>query len=182
MLAREDYIVSLENENIMLREEIRKSKFYKEKDSYDKFTAGLTVLRKRETSNSRTTRSTLDKSNPRTSLDRADIRVSPLRDKIRDKLQESALSRKRKDELAQLEESMASIKRQQEQLAKEEKEGSVKDSRKGSLRAQRKQSEHRRVGDSPVAMLIGTQLLDESIGSRHDKGRSYQSSKQVEKP
>ena len=46
VIASEDYIVSLDNENIMLREEIRKAKFYKEKSGYTEFTAGLTVLRK----------------------------------------------------------------------------------------------------------------------------------------
>jgi hypothetical protein len=40
------------------------------------------------------------------------MKFSPLRDKIRDKLQESALSRKRQQEMAQLEESILSIKRQ----------------------------------------------------------------------
>lgn len=114
VLAREDYIVALENENILLREEIRKAKFDNEKDGYEKFKAGLTVLRKKSPSKERTHRlATLEKSLTRTSVDRAsEMKFSPLRDKIRDKLQESALSRKRQQEMAQLEESILSIKRQ----------------------------------------------------------------------
>ena len=114
VLAREDYIVALENENILLREAIRKAKFENEKDGYEKFKAGLTVLRKKSPSKERTHRlATLEKSLTRTSVDRAsEIKFSPLRDKIRDKLQESALSRKRQQEMAQLEESILSIKRQ----------------------------------------------------------------------
>ena len=42
--------------------------------------------------------------------------VSPLRDKIREKQVESALSRKRKEELQSLEESIISIKVAQEQI------------------------------------------------------------------
>ena len=51
----------------------------------------------------------------------SDMKFSPLRDKIRDKLQESALSRRRQQEMAQLEESMLSIKRQQEIMLRESK-------------------------------------------------------------
>ena len=56
MLAREDYIIALENENIMLREEIKKSKFNCEKNKYENFLGGLTVLRKDSTSRERGTR------------------------------------------------------------------------------------------------------------------------------
>jgi hypothetical protein len=37
----------------MLREEVRKARFDNEKDGYDKFKAGLTVLRKRSASKDR---------------------------------------------------------------------------------------------------------------------------------
>jgi hypothetical protein len=79
----------LENENVMLREEVRKARFDNEKDGYDKFKAGLTVLRKRSTSKDRAQKnlSTLDKSTTRTSLERqSEMRFSPLRDKISAKL------------------------------------------------------------------------------------------------
>lgn len=65
VLAREDYIVSLENENLMLREEIKRAKFFKEKSGYADFTAGLTVLRKEATSHERASKQQL------TSLERS---------------------------------------------------------------------------------------------------------------
>ena len=93
----------------MLREEVRKAKFDNERDGYDKFKAGLTILRKRSPSKDRAHKnmSTLDKSLTRTSVDRAsaEMRFSPLRDKISAKMQESANNRKRMQETAQLEES-----------------------------------------------------------------------------
>ncbi len=73
----------------MLREEVRKARFDNEKDGYDKFKAGLTVLRKRSPSKDRAQKnlSTLEKSITRTSLDRlSEMRFSPLRDKISAKL------------------------------------------------------------------------------------------------
>jgi len=88
----------------MLREEIRKAKFDNERDGYDKFKAGLTILRKRSPSKDRTQRntSTLNKSLTRTSVERAsaEMRFSPLREKISAKMQESANNRKRMQETA----------------------------------------------------------------------------------
>lgn len=43
--SREDYVVSLENEAVMLRKEIKESKFNNEKQGYDRFVGGLTKLR-----------------------------------------------------------------------------------------------------------------------------------------
>jgi hypothetical protein len=48
---REQYMINLENEAVMLREEIKNSKFHNEKGGYDKFVGGLTKLRSRERSN-----------------------------------------------------------------------------------------------------------------------------------
>ena len=44
-------MINLENEAVMLRDEIKNSKFNNEKGGYDKFISGLTVLRARDRSN-----------------------------------------------------------------------------------------------------------------------------------
>ena len=135
----------------MLREEVRKAKFDNERDGYDKFKAGLTILRKRSPSKdgAHKNMSTLDKSLTRTSIDRAsaEMRFSPLRDKISAKMQESANNRKRMQETAQLEDSIISIKKQQEMM----------------------KVESRRV-ESPLPVLM-TQMLDETIAQRREKVR-----------
>ena len=54
--SREDYMVSLENEAIMLRKEIKLAKFNNEKQGYSGFVGNLTQLRQnrgRSTSNNR---------------------------------------------------------------------------------------------------------------------------------
>ena len=95
MLAREDYIVSLENENLMLREEIKRAKFFKEKSGYADFTAGLTVLRKEAHSRERVTKqnmTSLERSQLRNSfeksrsIDRYSGNASPFKEKIKEKL------------------------------------------------------------------------------------------------
>lgn len=43
--SREEYVVSLETEAIMLRKEIKDSKFNNEKQGYDKLIGGLTKIR-----------------------------------------------------------------------------------------------------------------------------------------
>ena len=43
--AREEYVVSLENESIMIRKEIKDAKFNNEKSGYNGFVSGLTRLR-----------------------------------------------------------------------------------------------------------------------------------------
>lgn len=95
VLAREDYIVSLENENLMLREEIKRAKFFKEKSGYADFTAGLTVLRKEATSHERAVKqqlTSLERSQLRNSyeqarsVDRHSGNASPLKEKIKEKL------------------------------------------------------------------------------------------------
>ena len=47
IVTREDYIVAVEDENIKLREEIKKAKFMNERSGYDNFVNGLTQLRNR---------------------------------------------------------------------------------------------------------------------------------------
>jgi len=42
---REQYVINLENEAVMLRDEIKNAKFNNEKGGYDKFVGGLTKLR-----------------------------------------------------------------------------------------------------------------------------------------
>ena len=147
MLAREDYITRLENENIMLRDEIKKAKFNNEKNGYEKFTTGLTVLRKE--AKERTTRSlnNAEKNIARTSIDK----VSPLRDKISAKLEETAKSRKRLQELQQLEETSNSLKRQTADLKQYQYE---------DLRNNR--------GESPIPVLM-THMLDDSIAARRER-------------
>lgn len=54
--SREDYMISLENEAIMLRKEIKQAKFNNEKTGYSGFVGSLTQLRQsrgRSTSNNR---------------------------------------------------------------------------------------------------------------------------------
>lgn len=54
--SREDYMCSLENEAIMIRKEIKESKFNNEKQGYNGFVGGLTQLRSnrvRSSSNNR---------------------------------------------------------------------------------------------------------------------------------
>jgi hypothetical protein len=54
--TREEYMLSLENESIMLRREIKDVKFHNEKSGYTGFVGGLTKLREsreRSTSNNR---------------------------------------------------------------------------------------------------------------------------------
>lgn len=58
--SREDYMVSLENESITLRREIKEAKFNNEKSGYTGFVSGLTKLRQsreRSASNNRRTAS-----------------------------------------------------------------------------------------------------------------------------
>ena len=54
--SREDYMISLENETIMLRKEIKQAKFNNEKQGYSGFLGNLTQLRQsrgRSTRNNR---------------------------------------------------------------------------------------------------------------------------------
>lgn len=46
------YVQALEKENIFLREEIERSKFYKDKEDYGRFVGGLTSLKRRSNNNS----------------------------------------------------------------------------------------------------------------------------------
>lgn len=139
MLAREDYIKSLEGENIMLREEIKKAKFNNEKSGYEKFTMGLTVLRKDAKERTSKSLTSTDKNATHTSIEK----VSPLRNKITAKLEETAKSRKRLQEQQQLEESVnISLKRSNYDLKQQYEE----------MRNKR--------GESPVPVLM-TQMLDD---------------------
>ena len=92
VIQREDYILALENENIFLREEIKKTKFHCEKNQYEKFLGGLTVLRKSsnsiERNNTRNVNSMQEKSLTRGSIERySELKFSPgpLKERIRDK-------------------------------------------------------------------------------------------------
>jgi hypothetical protein len=48
LTSEEEHIVQVEQENIYLREQVRKVKFCGEKDGYGKFLNGLTVLKKQK--------------------------------------------------------------------------------------------------------------------------------------
>ena len=52
--TEETYMINLENEAVMLRDEIKRAKFNNEKGGYDKFVGGLTTLKTRERSKSNT--------------------------------------------------------------------------------------------------------------------------------